>query len=115
MISFFFFSSRRRHTRCSRDWSSDVCSSDLGDRVIAFGRRSAPEFAGLSAVTYLRWTLPDAFADPPDVDAVVHCAGTVTDWGPHSVFGQVNVEGTRRVLRTFAGTRRFVHLSSATV
>src|SRR5687768_18397286 len=27
----FFFSSRRRHTRCSRDWSSDVCSSDLGD------------------------------------------------------------------------------------
>src|SRR2546429_1422928 len=26
----FFFSSRRRHTRCSRDWSSDVCSSDLG-------------------------------------------------------------------------------------
>src|SRR5687768_18578822 len=28
--SAFFFSSRRRHTRCSRDWSSDVCSSDLG-------------------------------------------------------------------------------------
>src|SRR2546429_4764487 len=27
---YFFFSSRRRHTRCSRDWSSDVCSSDLG-------------------------------------------------------------------------------------
>src|SRR5215470_11059286 len=29
---FFFFSSRRRHTRCYRDWSSDVCSSDL-DRL----------------------------------------------------------------------------------
>src|SRR2546422_8182139 len=28
-VIFFFFSSRRRHTRCSRDWSSDVCSSDL--------------------------------------------------------------------------------------
>src|SRR5438445_13863041 len=27
--SFFFFSSRRRHTRYWRDWSSDVCSSDL--------------------------------------------------------------------------------------
>src|SRR5699024_12094787 len=26
----FFFSSRRRHTRSKRDWSSDVCSSDLG-------------------------------------------------------------------------------------
>src|SRR2546429_6119583 len=30
-LCFFFFSSRRRHTRCSRDWSSDVCSSDLND------------------------------------------------------------------------------------
>src|SRR5207342_36897 len=29
LIIFFFFSSRRRHTRFSRDWSSDVCSSDL--------------------------------------------------------------------------------------
>src|SRR5207247_4299337 len=27
----FFFSSRRRHTRSTRDWSSDVCSSDLND------------------------------------------------------------------------------------
>src|SRR2546429_5476218 len=31
-IDRFFFSSRRRHTRCSRDWSSDVCSSDLVSR-----------------------------------------------------------------------------------
>src|SRR2546429_2092986 len=29
LMSIFFCSSRRRHTRCSRDWSSDVCSSDL--------------------------------------------------------------------------------------
>src|SRR5256884_8324670 len=29
VMCLFFFSSRRRHTRCSRDWSSDVCSSDL--------------------------------------------------------------------------------------
>src|SRR5437868_12159050 len=29
MNLFFFFSSRRRHTRSKRDWSSDVCSSDL--------------------------------------------------------------------------------------
>src|SRR3989337_2583523 len=35
---FFFFSSRRRHTRCYRDWSSDVCSSDLP----APRRRSRP-------------------------------------------------------------------------
>src|SRR5215813_2507923 len=29
VLFLFFFSSRRRHTRCGRDWSSDVCSSDL--------------------------------------------------------------------------------------
>src|SRR5207249_5162315 len=33
----FFFSSRRRHTRSKRDWSSDVCSSDLMNRHIGDG------------------------------------------------------------------------------
>src|SRR5215472_1394423 len=33
--SFFLFSSRRRHTRCLSDWSSDVCSSDLGSFRLA--------------------------------------------------------------------------------
>src|SRR5690606_40590034 len=39
VVCFFFFSSRRRHTRFSRDWSSDVCSSDLtaGAMYNAFG------------------------------------------------------------------------------
>src|SRR5690606_40436886 len=37
-----FFSSRRRHTRFSRDWSSDVCSSDLG----------RPSFRDLAAFTF---------------------------------------------------------------
>src|SRR5258705_11722778 len=32
----FFFSSRRRHTRCLSDWSSDVCSSDLARRLVRF-------------------------------------------------------------------------------
>src|SRR5690606_42060336 len=35
----FFFSSRRRHTRFSRDWSSDVCSSDLGHPQSSTGYR----------------------------------------------------------------------------
>src|SRR5215203_488994 len=34
IIFFFFFSSRRRHTRYWRDWSSDVCSSDLEADVV---------------------------------------------------------------------------------
>src|SRR3712207_166661 len=39
-LFFFFFSSRRRHTRYWRDWSSDVCSSDL--RCVAQKKRSRP-------------------------------------------------------------------------
>src|SRR5438067_12235942 len=35
VVGFFFFSSRRRHTRSKRDWSSDVCSSDLKDLLLA--------------------------------------------------------------------------------
>src|SRR6266480_5475689 len=42
---FFFFSSRRRHTRLTYDWSSDVCSSDLAaygfvDHVVVFATTS---------------------------------------------------------------------------
>src|SRR6266567_2806611 len=33
-VNFFFFSSRRRHTRFDCDWSSDVCSSDLVEREV---------------------------------------------------------------------------------
>src|SRR6266496_593234 len=40
---FFFFSSRRRHTRSLRDWSSDVCSSDLA--LSPRSRRSAAAVA----------------------------------------------------------------------
>src|SRR6266542_1158865 len=42
MPELFFFSSRRRHTRCYRDWSSDVCSSDLGVSVYAHGAFGTP-------------------------------------------------------------------------
>src|SRR5215510_2459398 len=40
-LFFFFFSSRRRHTRWPRDWSSDVCSSDLpaGEHRLEHQRR----------------------------------------------------------------------------
>src|SRR3989442_5397072 len=56
----FFFSSRRRHTRCGRDWSSDVCSSDLLWRrwrfqsataisAIPMGMPGWPDFAASTA------------------------------------------------------------------
>src|SRR3989449_11303914 len=51
---FFFFSSRRRHTRCSRDWSSDVCSSDLAllelPAVLRIGDRWVDLHAGHTAL-----------------------------------------------------------------
>src|SRR5438105_9205443 len=53
-LLFFFFSSRRRHTRSTRDWSSDVCSSDL------------PADAG--SVTDLQRTL-EWMKDYPSADA----------------------------------------------
>src|SRR5437868_13690626 len=37
---YFFFSSRRRHTRSKRDWSSDVCSSDLRPGGLTFAGRA---------------------------------------------------------------------------
>src|SRR3712207_7100504 len=49
MVLFFFFSSRRRHTRYWRDWSSDVCSSDLSpdNAKLLFVSDSGREFASL--------------------------------------------------------------------
>src|SRR6266700_5168814 len=53
-LRFFFFSSRRRHTRFSRDWSSDVCSSDLRPRWDALGAWrlvvEAPESVTVAAI-----------------------------------------------------------------
>src|SRR3712207_9420691 len=61
---FFFLSSRRRHTRYWRDWSSDVCSSDLSDdpgtgasQALPEGRgarRAEPERAGRGDL-WLHW------------------------------------------------------------
>src|SRR6266436_5047678 len=48
-VLFFFFSSRRRHTRCSRDWSSDVCSSDL--TITAVDRDRKPFFVVSEVLT----------------------------------------------------------------
>src|SRR5574340_1339624 len=52
MLVFFFFSSRRRHTRSFGDWSSDVCSSDLRPHpeVRPEGREPLPDKAGESTL-----------------------------------------------------------------
>src|SRR5690606_1752746 len=82
----FFFSSRRRHTRFSRDWSSDVCSSDLtrafdervhdlrphpGQVESAANLRDLLDGSTLVDIPYhlvprFRTWLPDSWADPAD-------------------------------------------------
>src|SRR5256885_6939667 len=71
---FFFFSSRRRHTRLQGDWSSDVCSSDLDPHWCAAdpelgARHAVAEAARHVAVTGARpWALTDClnFGDAED-------------------------------------------------
>src|SRR2546422_2398864 len=59
--AFFFFSSRRRHTRCSRDWSSDVCSSDLVIARLKAGTSVPQAQAEMSAVA---WRLEKQYPGP---------------------------------------------------
>src|SRR5438128_10408634 len=61
LFFFFFFSSRRRHTRCYRDWSSDVCSSDLD--------MSQTEKEAIDAGTV--WWDGDLFSGRPDFDKLL--------------------------------------------
>src|SRR3712207_9585632 len=67
MPSLFFFSSRRRHTRYWRDWSSDVCSSDLSLAGLAFyilGPATPFAFAGV-----LLWGLGASLGFPVGMSA----------------------------------------------
>src|SRR4051812_49949759 len=59
---FFFFSSRRRHTRLTCDWSSDVCSSDLLSAISAANLRASLR---TSASGTSRSAMPQATASSP--------------------------------------------------
>src|SRR5256885_8124569 len=58
LFLFFFFSSRRRHTRLQGDWSSDVCSSDLS-------RYLRVQLVHIRQVSYVRLQSQHAVADGP--------------------------------------------------
>src|SRR5699024_1311406 len=76
LVYFFFFSSRRRHTRSKRDWSSDVCSSDL--RLVV---RSIPRLGRGVSCGWIRCDPAPVFTvDPPAGD-------TIADAGHSCRFG----------------------------
>src|SRR6267143_4465676 len=65
---FFFFSSRRRHTRWNWDWSSDVCSSDLwGWHRGGFRQSQSQEIAHGTAQTGVDGTFKIEFTARPDL------------------------------------------------
>src|SRR6266849_6388119 len=73
-LFFFFFSSRRRHTRSTRDWSSDVCSSDLrGVRALAAAPNVQAKLSGLvTEADWKRWTADQL---RPYLDVAFECFG----------------------------------------
>lgn len=86
-----------------------------GVATFAYGRRPAVAPAHLGGAAYRSWDLTHGpIPDAPDVDAVVHCAGSVTDWGPAAGLFAANLTGTRSALTSFPGAR-FVHVSTASV
>src|SRR5437868_11875154 len=71
-----FFSSRRRHTRSKRDWSSDVCSSDLAETLAAPPRLGAlPLTVREGAET---WGRGERFGYVPLADGRVYCFAVVS-------------------------------------
>ena len=85
-----------------------------GHTVLAYGRRPARELSTPQA-GYTAWDIATTALDAPPVDAVVHCAALVGDWGPDEAYDAVNVEGTRNVARSFGGSTRMVHVSTSSV
>src|SRR5690606_40302671 len=84
----FFFSSRRRHTRFSRDWSSDVCSSDLLTvaLLVVFGL----------PVRHLRTAISDGRVFPGETDVrIVFDALASERFGPNRVDAHLLLVETR--------------------
>lgn len=87
-----------------------------GHEVMGFGRQPLGDVARRGWIGYRSWDVTSGpLADEWMPDAVVHCAGRVSDWGSSSLFERTNVDGTRAVLASFPHSRRFVYISTASV
>ncbi|EOD65359.1 NAD-dependent epimerase/dehydratase family protein [Amycolatopsis vancoresmycina] len=94
-----------------------VCraATAAGWQVTAFGRRAAADDRHLGGAAYRSWDVGAAkLADPPDVDAVVHCAASPTGTGVAAEVWRTSLLGTHHVLVSFPDSR-IVHVSSASV
>ncbi|WP_436758000.1 NAD-dependent epimerase/dehydratase family protein [Streptosporangium sp. V21-05] len=104
-----------------------VCRAAVarGWTVSALGRRPRVDGGHVGGAPYTSWdllgprpvTLSGESVTLPgegEVDVVIHCAGSVTDWGPPRDIWAANVDGTRNAAAAFPGAR-FVHVSTASV
>jgi nucleoside-diphosphate-sugar epimerase len=82
-----------------------------GDDVRTFGRR--PNMERLP--NYRMWDITAGPIAHEPVDAVVHCAAAVGDWGNPAMYHAANIDGTHHVLDSFASARRVIHMSSTSV
>src|SRR5690349_11315919 len=104
MALVFFFSSRRRHTRSLRDWSSDVCSSDLmtaatlnvGGGVLNFNTASPVSSLNLSAGT-LGGTSPIAVSGLLTLNGGTVSNSLLKANGGLFITGNTTLSGTRLV------------------
>src|SRR5438874_12923609 len=95
-VYFFFFSSRRRHTRSLRDWSSDVCSSDLIKVFPATDAGATLSFNQLHAecqtrIQQKRWC-PNCQREVPNTDIV---KGYEFEKGRYVIVGDEDIEKVR--------------------
>src|SRR6267378_6617924 len=81
---FFFFSSRRRHTRSLRDWSSDVCSSDLvhGNSIATLNAKGRPRLMLAGHIDEIGLQVTHI-----DDDGYLYFAG-IGGWDPQVLVGQ---------------------------
>jgi nucleoside-diphosphate-sugar epimerase len=88
--------------------------AERGHTVFSYGRR-APSALPAPLPNYSVWDVTAAPPTPVPVDAAVHCAAHVGQWGDEGEYRRINVEGTRLVLERFRDGGRFVHVSTSSV
>src|SRR6266436_1185889 len=101
-FSLFFFSSRRRHTRCSRDWSSDVCSSDLIPPPHDRADQPGPDFPNFGELR-TRGMRPRILDEPGEVWVRDKYAERVEDDGCSVLSGTLPVDQLAELIKLEVG------------